>query len=118
MRYEDLCTNPTEELTGMMKFLLDLDDLSGTNMERRINQIDQMGSAATKTYKLKSTTGRFNASYEKYTKDQIELVKKEMAEWIYFFGYAKKDSNPTGFFDFENPDATLEDKHYGFRKTN
>lgn len=36
VRYEDLCTHPTEELTGMMKFLLDMDDISGTNVERRI----------------------------------------------------------------------------------
>ena len=36
VRYEDLCTNPNLEQAGMMKFVLDVDDLSGTNMERRL----------------------------------------------------------------------------------
>lgn len=40
VRYEDLCNQPTQELTGMCKFMLDLNDLTGTNMERRINQIE------------------------------------------------------------------------------
>jgi hypothetical protein len=31
VRYEDLVTNPGPELEGIMKFLLDLDDLKGTN---------------------------------------------------------------------------------------
>jgi hypothetical protein len=39
VRYEDLCSNLKPELTGMMKFLLDIDDLSGTNIERLIDQI-------------------------------------------------------------------------------
>jgi hypothetical protein len=51
----------------MCKFMLDLNDLTGTNMERRIKQIEEMGSNATQTYQLKSTTGRFNASKDKYT---------------------------------------------------
>jgi len=35
-RYEDLVDNPKAELTGLYKFLLDMDDLAGTNAERRI----------------------------------------------------------------------------------
>jgi hypothetical protein len=31
VRYEDLVSNPAAELQGIMKYLLDLDDLSGTN---------------------------------------------------------------------------------------
>jgi len=31
-RFEDLCDDPNTEVESMMKFTLDLDDLSGTNM--------------------------------------------------------------------------------------
>lgn len=43
-----------------------------------------------------------------------------MKEWIWFFGYAKHptEQNPTGYYEFENPDPALVGKHYGFRKTN
>lgn len=37
VRYEDLVTSPREELIGIFKFLLDLDDIKGTNAERRID---------------------------------------------------------------------------------
>ena len=50
-----------------MKFLLDMDDISGTNVERRIAQIRELGTKASETYKLKSTTGRFNVNKSKYT---------------------------------------------------
>ena len=43
MRYEDLCLEPANELGGMMKFLLDMGDLTGTNMERRIKQLEGKG---------------------------------------------------------------------------
>jgi len=35
-RFEDLLSDKQNELTGVMKFLLGLDDLTGTNAERRI----------------------------------------------------------------------------------
>ena len=50
-----------------MKFLLDVDDLSGTNCERRIEEISKMGREASVSYKLKSTTGKFNAQRKHYT---------------------------------------------------
>ena len=36
VRYEDLMLNPEPELRNIMKFLLDLPDLTGTNAERRV----------------------------------------------------------------------------------
>jgi len=39
VRFEDLCDENIPELTSMMKFTLEMNDLSGTNMERRINAI-------------------------------------------------------------------------------
>lgn len=67
MRYEDLVTSPREELEGIYKFLLEIDDLSGTNAARRLDQIMAMGDKASSVYKKKETTGKFNAHRNKYT---------------------------------------------------
>jgi len=37
VRYEDLVTDPKDTLMGLMSFLLEKKDLSGTNVERRID---------------------------------------------------------------------------------
>jgi hypothetical protein len=67
VRYEDLVSNPKPELEGIMKYLLDLDDLTGTNAQRRVDEVIGMGAAASQSYKLKSTTGKFNVARVKYT---------------------------------------------------
>ena len=60
VRYEDIVTNPKETLMGLMSFLLEVKDLTGTNMERRIDQLVSKGKAAVTTYNLKDTTGKFD----------------------------------------------------------
>jgi hypothetical protein len=45
-RYEDLVDQPEKELTDIFKFLLDMDDLTGTNAERRVKEIIAMGDKA------------------------------------------------------------------------
>jgi phenylpyruvate tautomerase PptA (4-oxalocrotonate tautomerase family) len=39
VRYEDLYDNPREELIKIFKFMLDLDDLEGTNCLKRIDEV-------------------------------------------------------------------------------
>ena len=58
VRYEDLVLEPKETLMGLFSFLLEERDLSGTNAERRIEQVLSKGSP--KTYKMKDTTGKFD----------------------------------------------------------
>ena len=53
VRYEDLAREPKQTLMGLMSFLLERSDLSGTNIERRIEEVVSKGSSATQTYKLK-----------------------------------------------------------------
>jgi hypothetical protein len=36
IRYEDMCLKPKETYESIFKFLLGVDDLTGTNIERRI----------------------------------------------------------------------------------
>ena len=39
VRYEDLVSQPREELIKIFKFMLDLDDLEGANCLRRIDEV-------------------------------------------------------------------------------
>ena len=67
MRYEDLVMSPKETVMGLFAFLLDVDDLTGTNAERRIDQVVAMGTKATISYNLKSTTGKFDTHKADYS---------------------------------------------------
>jgi hypothetical protein len=42
-RYEDLVTDPEKTLTEIFKFLLGLDDLEGTNVQKRIEYAVKQG---------------------------------------------------------------------------
>jgi len=53
VRFEDMLMDPEPELSNIMRFLLGIDDLTGTNAERRIKEVINMGHKATQTYKLK-----------------------------------------------------------------
>ena len=46
-----------------------------------------MGPAATTTYELKQTTGKFNAHLDKYTPEQLAYVKEQLGDHIHYFGY-------------------------------
>lgn len=67
VRYEDLVNDPKNTYEGIFKFLLDLDSLEGTNVQRRIEEVVKAGSEATRTYKFKATTGQLNANAKRYT---------------------------------------------------
>lgn len=106
MRYEDLCQNPQEELEGIMKYLLDLESLEGTNAGRRIEQLKSLGDGATSTYQLKRNPRAFNQSNDRYTAEQKAYVSKTMKKWIHFFGYNEHEGNETtGFFKYDEADA-------------
>lgn len=47
IRFEDLVTNPEPELYNIMRFILGIKDLSGTNAERRIKEILAMDTTVT-----------------------------------------------------------------------
>lgn len=120
VRYEDLVKSPREELLNMMKFLLNIDEIEGTVAEKRVDEVLAKGASATQTYKLKATTGVANANANLYSEEQIKMVRDNLAEWLYFFGYAKhpEQENPTGFFEFDEHKPELLEKFNGFRKLN
>lgn len=49
-RYEDLIVNTEATTRGVLEFLLDLDDLKGTNAEMRLKEFVAKGNKSTITY--------------------------------------------------------------------
>ena len=119
VRYEDLVASKKETLMGLFSFLLETKDLDDTNCERRIDSVVDQGSSTGITYKLKSTTGKFDAHRHRYTEEQINYVKENLKEHLNFFGYTTnpEEENPTGFFDL-GEDTEYQDKYMGFKKVN
>ena len=89
VRFEDLVDNPEPELYNMMSFLLGKRDLTGTNAERRIQEVLAQGKSATQVYSLKESTVRVNPNRRRYTDEQVAWLSEEMKEVFHFFGYAK-----------------------------
>ena len=112
VRYEDLVLEPKATMMGLFAFLLGERDLTGTNAERRIDQVVAMGKKATISYNLKPTTGQLNIHEDKYSPELRKYVQEELTEMLHYFGYAKeeagKEENPTGFFEF--PRETNEER--------
>ena len=67
LRFEDLVSNPEPELFKIMKLMLGVKDLTGTNAERRIKEVIAKGSSATLTYSLKDSTKQNNSNAKMYS---------------------------------------------------
>ena len=78
----------------------------------------ELGSSAAATYKLKSTTGKFNVHLDKYSAEQRQFIRDTMGDKLYYFGYANVDENPTGFFEFDGHTEENLALHNKFRADN
>ena len=65
IRFEDLVSNPEPELRSIMSFLLGMRDLTGTNAERRIQEVLSMGKSATSVYDHKQSMLQFASILER-----------------------------------------------------
>lgn len=109
VRYEDLVAHKKNTLMLMSSFILDLDDTKGTNAEFRCQDVTDAGFSATATYKVKSTTGTFNAHEHMFTEEQKKIVHEELKEFNYIFGYANAPEGHESFTEFFHYDDVSED---------
>ena len=83
---------------------------------RRIKEVIDAGPAATQTYALKQTTGKFNANLKRYNQELLDYIKQELMEMLFFFGYATikpsflatektPEIRPTDFFEYEEDEV-------------
>ena len=53
LRYEDLTDDPLPNLIEAFKFILGVDSIEGTNVERRIKEVVEQGTSKTRIYNMK-----------------------------------------------------------------
>ena len=67
VRYEDLILDKVNTLMGLFRFLLEIDQVKGTNIETRIKQVIQQGDESSQLYKLKESTLKLNYNKQSFT---------------------------------------------------
>ena len=116
-RFEDILDHPERELRNLFKFILGMDDLEGTVIERRIQDVMRMGAKKNQTYKPRQ--GGTNRNLKNYVPEQIEYTKNYNEDLFHIFGYVKDDEripdNNTPFLDFEGqakPENVAKTNYY------
>ena len=118
VRYEDLVHNERDTLMGLFSFILGQKDLTGTNVERRINKVAGMGLAGSKTYELKSTTSKIGYHIRDYPPELRQYLDTQLKNFAYRFGYANVGDNPTGLMKYAEHTQDSLDTFEAYKKVN
>ena len=78
IRYEDLVSQPKEELSKLFAFLLDVESVEGTVVEQRIMELEAAGNEKNTVYKVKKDSKRFNKNAHRFNEEQTKHIKKEL----------------------------------------
>jgi hypothetical protein len=117
-RYEDLVVDLVEPSKGVLEFMLEVEDLEGTNAMELLKAHNAKGKSASQVYETKATTGVANAHAHRYTTAQLDYIKEKMGHILYFFGYTNHptEKNPMAFFNFETHSEDNLKNYMGFRE--
>lgn len=94
IRYEDLVNDPKTALSGLCKFLLNVDDLTGTKV---LKNIDSAVENYTGVYQTRPGGGGANKNYAKFTASMRKYVIDNAGDVMEKLGYMhqfKEDGNP------------------------
>ena len=99
IRFEDLKADPIPVVKDLFKFLLDTPSIEGTVLEKRIEEKCGLKSKPEAIYKLKPKSGN-NQNAHMYSEQQIATLKKQLKDFLYYFGYTNHptEENDTSFF--------------------
>ena len=122
VRYEDMVKDSVPSTSGILQYLLEMEDISGTNAERRVNhfaELKKKNPNIDRAYVTKNTTGIANANADKYTAEQMAYIKQELAHFLHFFGYVNNpdhegEPNETAYFNYEEPHPEESQYYYKF----
>ena len=97
-------TNPKKTLEEIFCFLLEVETIEGLNIQRRIDEVCDLGHSATVTYNQKVEVSKektnqilFNRSIKSYTPEQKEFVNSNLKDFMHIFNYCDQgqDNNLT-----------------------
>jgi len=122
LTYEDLKRGSESVVLEMFQFLLDVPSLEGTVAEANIKSICSDGFASKSVYKLKSTSTNLSRNAHMYNDQQIDMIKSELRDHLYYFGYTNDPDatvqNDTAFFNFDEHREEDKKKFKGYLEHN
>ena len=120
VRFEDMRTEPARVLCEMFCFLYEVKSIEGTILEKRILEKCASGSGPKAAYKLKSTSTSLCRNAHMYTDEQLDFIKTELKDQLYYFGYVENpdEEHNTPFFKFESHEDEDLDNFKMFESTN
>ena len=83
VRFEDILCNTKPTMMNLMKFILNEQNLDGTQIERYIDLTVQ--EKAPEVYKPRS--GQINKNIDKYQKEDLEFIYNFAKDQLVKFGY-------------------------------
>lgn len=101
MKFEALRAKPREAIQDVFKFLLNVEDISGTYVEKRIDDVLALGNSAAQVYELKSTDGKFNSKMDRFTPELQRYIKDSLDEYCQFFDYYHTGPNGQAENEFQ-----------------
>ena len=127
VRYEDLLVDPKPVLEGLLSFMFEVEDIKGTVLEKRIHDSCAKGTESKSVYKLKSTSKNVNKNIDKYAPEDLDKWKKQLRDFLYYFGYVNHptEEHHTPIFEYgdgldkvPHDMAKLNELFYGFKEHN
>lgn len=102
VRYEDLRKDPLPVIKDTFKFLFDVKSIEGTVLEKRIDEKCGQQGGPKALYKAKPSGTGLNRNAHMYNEKQLDRLKVQLKDFLYYFGYAShpKEENDTAFFEF------------------
>ena len=93
MRHEDLQHDAKKALTEIFQFLLSKEDLSGSNIMRRIEKVAQ---------NLQQAKQDSNTEQKSFSQEHLDEIKTQMSEMLYYFAYTNTASDSEGMEDLSS----------------
>ena len=104
MKFEELKDEPKRTLTDTFKFMLGVDDISGTVVEKRIDEaIEADKKGETQAYKIKPMQEGYKTHEDMFSEAQQKYVISMLAKPLDYFGYFKTDKYENKYSRFERP---------------
>lgn len=103
LRYEDLATDTKKAMYDSFNFIMGVESIEGTYLEKRVNDVLENKDAGM-IYKPRSGKINLNTNQKYYNDEMRAYVMKNCKEYINFFGYTKIEGieNKFGFFEYDN----------------
>ena len=103
IKYEDLAVNTKPTLKEAFSYIMGVENIEGTYIEKRIEDVLN-GSNAGFIYKPRSGKINLNTNEKYFSEAQKKYVLRACRELLNYFGYTKIEGveNKFAFFEFDN----------------